>query len=269
LITIVPDVVRRTVLWSKLRHKFSLVANERVNSHFTGFLRLPSQFDALAGPVLDHVISGHEGPLRIAVMGCSNGAEAYTIARTLLFERPGLPFEVRGYDIDERCVEQANCGRYASDEIFNNSLVTDEFVAAMFDCDGTAFVVKPAIARHVSFALGDVLRPDLRQLVGTCDIVFSQNFLFHLRPPLARRALENLHSLVRSGSAMFLDGVDIRQQFTRRKGLIPVQHLIEPIHEEARRARGVGWPYHYWGLEPFRTYGRDWPRRYATMFLVP
>jgi chemotaxis protein methyltransferase CheR len=266
------DILRNTATWQKMRHKLSLLVSDRENSNFTGFLRLPTQFKALAGPALAHVRSrrSSETPLRVTVVGCSNGAEAYTIASVLLAADPGLRFHVRGYDIDPDCIRYAGRARYAADEIYNNKVITERFVAETFDRAGDSFVVKPHIAAHVDFERGDVLDLALATAAAGSDIVFAQNFLFHLSPKDAWHALENILRIARPGSALFLDGtdLDLRQRFARRQRLLPLDYEIETIHVEARRARAVGWPYSYWGLEPFLTYKRDWQRRYATIFLV-
>jgi chemotaxis protein methyltransferase CheR len=264
--------LRDTVVWRRLRHRISLLVDPRTNSHFTGFLRLPTQFEALVGPVVSSLEERRNGSLlSICILGCSNGAEAYTVASLIRRRHPELPFTVRGYDIDAACVEQAKTARYSHDEIFNNKIMTQGFVEWTFDRDGESYRVKPRIAEHVEFAVGDVLSSDLQRKIGTHDIIFAQNFLFHLKPALARNALENISRLVRPGSALFLDGVDINQRrnFVRKKGFTPLDHEIERIHNEARRARAVGWPYSYWGLEPFLTTRRDWRARYATIFIAP
>ena len=71
--------------WTSFRHKISLVTDTRENSTFTGFFRLPTQFEALSGPVLDFLLPEQTPKnLKIAVIGCSNGSEAYTIASVLM-----------------------------------------------------------------------------------------------------------------------------------------------------------------------------------------
>lgn len=263
--------LRDTVAWRRLRHRFSLVLDARTNSHFTGFLRLPTQFEALVGPVIARFV--RRVPLHalsICVLGCSNGAEAYTVSSVLRRDHIGLPFRVHGYDIDDACLEQARAACYARDEIFNNRVIPESFVDDTFEPVEGAFRVKRHIADRVDFALGDVLQRDLQRYLGTHDIIFAQNFLFHFKPRLARRALENIAGLLRPGAVLFIDGVDLnlRRAFVQRRGLAPLAYEIERIHEEARRARGVGWPYSYWGLEPFLTARRDWQTRYATIFTL-
>jgi chemotaxis protein methyltransferase CheR len=266
-------LLRQTSTWQKMRHKVSLLVSERENSGFTGFLRLPTQFDAFNGPVVKSVRRARTNAarLQITVVGCSNGAEAYTVASLMRSRHPDVAFRLRGYDINQESVAFARRARYAADEIYNNNVITDAFVASTFDRDGDAYLVKPDIAAHVEFHTGNVLDPALASVAGPSDVVFAQNFLFHLSPKHAWRGLENLLALTRSGSVLFLDGtdLDLRQRFVRKTGLVPLDYQIERIHDEARRARAVGWPYSYWGLEPFLTYRNDWQRRYATIFLVP
>jgi chemotaxis methyl-accepting protein methylase len=251
----------------------SLLVEERTNSHFTGFLRLPTQFEALVGPVMAHLERRptRRGSLNICVLGCSNGAEAYTIASVLRRQHPNLAFKVHGYDIDGDIVAKARTARYEPDEIYNNKIITAEFVATTFDEERGGFVVKPHIAERVEFDTGDVLSTDLAQRVGPCDIVFAQNFLFHLKRDAARLALANIGNVLAPGAVLFADGVDLdlRRAFVRKRGLVPLNHEIERIHNEARRARAVGWPYSYWGLEPFLDTRSDWQSHYSTIFCAP
>lgn len=256
--------------WNMLRHWLALRVDPRTNSTFTGFLRLPSQFEALTGPVVGFLTRGQPKPrLRIVVIGCSNGAEAYTVASLLIARRPDVEFEVDGYDINPDMCEKARSGRYEAGEVLNNQLLTAEFMQATFDVRNDVYHVKPGIAARTRFQVADVLSAGLAKQIGPCDIVFAQNFLFHLDRKAAVRALDNLCSLLKPRAALFIDGMDIdlRRKGTRRQGLAPLDFRIEEIHNEARRARAPGWPYAYWGLEPYMTVAADWRRRYATIFL--
>ena len=267
------SALKKSSQYERLRHKLALVREDRVNSHFTGFQRLPTQYDGLVGPVVDRLLERRDddATVEIAVHGCSNGSEAYTIASLLLTDRPGLSFNVRAFDLVEDVVEQARAARYSDDEVYNNKHLRPGFIESTFDREGETFVVKREVRDRVEFGVADVLADDLLERSGPADLVFAQNFLFHLDRPSARRALTNLRPLVRSGGALFIDGVDLdlRLAFVRREGLIPLDFEIGTIHDEARWARAVGWPYHYWGLEPFLTVRRDWERRYATVFFIP
>jgi chemotaxis methyl-accepting protein methylase len=259
-----------SLAWKTCRHRIALVIGERKSSHFTGFLRLPSQFEALSGPVLAWLAAGQPGPpLRIVVVGCSNGAEAYTIASVLIARAPGIEFVIDAYDIDGDIIEKARSGCFHVDEVLNNKILTTEFIQATFDADGEKYRVKEDIAARVRFHVADVLNPDFAGQRGLCDILFAQNFLFHLPRRDAIRAFENLCELLGPRAVLFADGMDLglRQKLTRAKRLVPLDFRIKEIHNEARRARAVGWPDQYWGLEPYLTFSADGRRRYATIFL--
>jgi chemotaxis methyl-accepting protein methylase len=256
--------------WQTLRHWVALRVDPRTNSTFTGFFRLPSQFDALTGPVI--TLLTRERPmsrLRVVAFGCSNGAEAYSIASMLMVRRPDVDFQVDGYDINADMCEKARSGCYNASEVLNNHMLSAEFMQATFDVGSDVYRVKPNIAARTSFHVADALSPALEKQIGQCDILFAQNFLFHLDRNAAVRAFDNLCRLLKPRAALFIDGMDIdlRRRCTRQRRLIPLDFRIEQIHNEARRARAVGWPYSYWGLEPFMTFAGDWRSRYATIFL--
>ncbi len=263
------NVLLKTNAWQSIRHRITLAMSDRENATFTGFLRLPSQFSALYGPVLDFLLSdGNVRSLNIAVLGCSNGAEAYTIASLMKTHARTIDFKIHAYDIDRAMIEKARDAVYGPDEIFNNKRITTDFVNATFDRTGDRYMVKQDIVKHVFFGLADALDPRLPGTVGTADIVYAQNFLLHMRPHRAKRAFANLCSLLNRRAALFIDGMDIglRTELTRKHHQEPLDYKIETIHNEARWARGMGWPYSYWGLEPFLPSRREWRRRYATIF---
>lgn len=264
------NFLKRTKVWKTLRHRISLIISQRENSTFTGFLRLPTQFDALSGPVVEFLLNHKSAqPLVISVMGCSNGAEAYTISSILSDRRPKLEYEVHAYDINPDCISKARRATFAHEEIFNNKIITRHFIDSTFDRQNDLFVVKPEIRRRIRFEMANILDDDLHRRIPHCDIVFAQNFLFHMPPRTSAQAFGNIIRFLNTKAVLFIDGMDLglRQKLTRKNQLAPLEYKIEEIHNEARRAREIGWPYQYWGLEPFLTTRRDGQRRYSTIFL--
>jgi chemotaxis protein methyltransferase CheR len=260
----------QTERWKSFRHRLTLWQDGRINETYTQFFRLPSQFEALAGPVLDFVLSEREpGPLMITVLGCSNGAEPYSIASVLKTRRPQLEFVIRAYDIERNVIERAKKAIYSYEEIYDNAIITEGFTNATFERLNHSFVVKKEIKQNVNFEVGNALNPNLNADLGTSDIVYAQNFLVHMKPKEAVQAFNNICSLLNPKAALFIDGMDlsVRQKQTRTSNLTPLKYKIREIHDEARRARGAGWPYIYWGLEPFSDQKKEWQRRYATVYL--
>jgi chemotaxis methyl-accepting protein methylase len=256
--------------WQSFRHEITLITDTRDNSTFTGFLRLPTQFEALSGPVLDFLLPEQTPKnLKIAVLGCSSGSEAYTIASVLMNQHQSLKFSVYGFDIDQEMINKAKGATYIHQEIFNNKIITSSFVNSTFDIKEDLYRIKEKIANNVYFSLANALDPNLKEVIGASDIVFAQNFLLHMKPKIAINAFNNICLLLKPRSALFVDGVDlgIRQKLTKKNRLEPLVYKLKQIHNEARRARGIGWPYSYWGLEPFSTTRKNWERRYSTIFL--
>ncbi|HLG22259.1 MAG TPA: CheR family methyltransferase, partial [Candidatus Manganitrophaceae bacterium] len=244
-----------TKTWRSFRYGITTRVERRENSTFTGFQRLPTQFEALAGPVIDFLLEEAK-PLNVTVHGCSNGAEAYSIASILKNARPALRFAVHAFDIDPKIIEKARSARYERrSEVLNNKYITEEFVETTFDSEDGFYRVKNEVRDQVRFDVADALDRTLREKIGRSDIVYAQNFLFHMKPRGAVNAFNNVCALLKEKSALFIDGMDLplRQKLTRAHRLTPLEYKIKEIHEEARRARGTGWPYHYWGLEPFTT----------------
>ena len=269
--TRIPPVARlvKSRGWRAFRHWWILRGDAREQSHYTHFLRLPTQLEALTGPVIDHLRNGGSvGSLNIVVVGCSIGKEPYSVASVLRAAHPNLEFHVAASDLSEDAVRKARDGRYTRDEVYSHELITEDFIRRTFDIEGDMYTVKRCIAEKVSFSTANVFSPDLLQQVPPADIVVAQNFLFHMKPKQANRAFDDICRLLKPRSVLFIDGVDlpIRVRATKRNGLAALDYKIEAIHRENQRKIDP-WPWVYWGLEPFSSRKREWRRRYGTIFL--
>ncbi len=254
-----------------LRHRLVLRLGGRRNYLWTRFFRIPTQYAALSEVVVGKISPGLAGrPLQIVVVGCSNGAEPYSISSVLLRREPRIDFVIRAYDIDEGAIQQAREGRYTREEVFAKFTLAEGLVGQTFDVIGDTYRVRDQVAERVTFAVANALDADLLERVGPADIVFAQNFLYHLKPSVARQAFANLCRILRPTAALLVDGMDLdlKEELTRRHGLEPLDWRITEIHDETWQERGWAWPSIYWGQEPFSASRKDWKRRYATIFLT-
>lgn len=256
-----------------LRHRLTLLQGDRLTHEtYTRFTRVPGQFEALAGPVVERLKPQIRGrALRIISLGCSNGSEAFSIASFLHHAHPELDFEVLGTDIAEEALVQAQSGEFSRDEIYNHELVTEEFVAQTFWTDPESpdtFRVKPELRERISFLNQSTLDPQIAEKLGCADVVFAQNTLFNMDPKTAQQMFASAVSLLQPHGFLFVDGADLHQraQLTRRFGLTPLNYRVREIHEEVMHIRAKGWPNIYWGIEPFWAARSDRERRYATIF---
>lgn len=238
---------------------------------YTSFYRSPGQLDALVGPVLDRVLGRGVGAPTLLVFACSNGAEAYTLASELLFRRPGLDFTIRASDPQRTALQKAVSARYSLSEIAPDLPVPQEFLSRTFCRDGEEYVVRPAVRERVRFEQADLLDPELPSRYDSADLVFAQNVLCHMSAPLARRAFDNITRLLKPGSFVFLDGMDLdlRVQLTRQWGLEPLDYKVRATYGHSRAHAPKRWWKYYYGSEPYFPLARDKLARYGTIFLVP
>jgi len=217
--------------------------------------------------------------LRLAVLGCSAGAEVYSIAWTIKSARPDLKLELQAVDIYREVVEFAKAGAYPVGPTVKPSDVSDpavfermsrDEIADIFDREGDVAKIKPWIREGISWHVGDVGDPGIVERFGTQDIVVANNFLCHMTPGSAGRSLRNIARLVSSGGYLFVAGVDldVRTNLARELGWKPVEELLEEIHGGDKWLRQL-WPAHYAGLEPLDKRRPDWKLRYAAAFQLP
>ena len=257
--------------YGRMRHRRLLQAADRQSSHtYTSFFRSPIQLDALIGPALGHLDPvATSVPIQINIFACSNGAEAYTVASELAHRCPELRWQIRASDLHDHTVQQARLGSYSSDELAHGPAVPADFMERTFDPTSGAWVVKPFLREHVSFERVDLLDSTLGDRMPQADIVFLQNVLFHMPPPLARKAFANAIATMKPRSVLFLDGMelDMRVELTREAGLRPLGFRSRAIYEYSRRHIAANWWDYYYGCEPYWALASDRDRRYETIFL--
>jgi chemotaxis methyl-accepting protein methylase len=213
-------------------------------------------------------------PVRIAVLGCSNGAEVYSIRWTLRSLEPGAQLVLHAMDISTAALESARKGVYSLgvSELVREpicALMTAEEISGMFDGEGERLAIKPAIKEGITWHAGDAGNPRTRDVLGRQDIVVANRFLCHMDPRDAERCLRSIARLVAPGGHLFVSGVDldVRTKVAKELGWRPLPDLLEGIHDGDRSLR-ADWPCKYWGLEPLDKTRPDWGIRYAAAFQV-
>jgi SAM-dependent methyltransferase/mannose-6-phosphate isomerase-like protein (cupin superfamily) len=214
--------------------------------------------------------------LRVAVLGCSTGVEAYSVAWRIRSARPDLNLILHAVDISKPAVEFGKCGTYSlvaaqltDTDIFERMKETE--ITELFDRDGDAVTVKSWIKEGIEWRVGDVMEPEVIDALGPQDIVVANNFLCHMHPLMAERCLRNIARLVHPHGYLFVSGIDldVRTKVADDLGWLPQRELLEEIHE-GDPCMKTFWPWHYVGLEPLNKKREDWKRRYAAAFqLIP
>jgi SAM-dependent methyltransferase len=214
------------------------------------------------------------GAVRVAVLGCSTGAQVYSVAWRIRSARPDLKLVLRAADISSQAVEIAKSGLYSlTAPQLTSSNVAERMSAAemeeFFHRDGDVVAVKTWLKEGITWHVTDAGDPEIVDSVGLQDIVVANNFLCHMDPPEAERCLRNIVRLVNPGGYLFVSGVDldVRTKVARDLGWKPVEELLEEIHEADPWLR-ENWPFLYAGLEPLNKKRGDWRIRYAAAYQV-
>jgi chemotaxis methyl-accepting protein methylase len=278
------------------RHLHSLVRllAERKQYFATFFLRNRAELE-LMRRLLEQ--KAHGSNLNISVLACSKGAEVYSVAWTIRSARPDLILRMHAVDISQEILEFAERGVYSlssdldvtgesNDEGTTNQRhvawntardqnapiferMSHKEMEAMFEIEGDQARVRPWLKEGIIWLRGDAGDPELLRILGPQDTVVANRFLCHMEPAAAEKCLRNIARLVEPGGHIFVSGIDldVRTKLAQEMGWKPVADLIKDIHEGDPSLRR-GWPFEYWGLEPFWDHQSIWKFRYASVFQI-
>jgi len=168
----------------------------------THFFRDADAFEALRAELTSYIAEKNEPYLRIWSIGCSNGAEPYSIA-ILLAEILGADLEdyriqVFATDVSQRSVEQARRGQYSASEVES---LPEDIRAKYFVISDGRFEVSKHIKQMVVFSQHDVAQdpPFLRQ-----DLVVCRNVLIYFGDELQDSLFSTFHYSLLPGGLLFL-----------------------------------------------------------------
>ena len=236
-------------------------------ANYTRFFRNVPQLELLRDLALPNTIPTK--PLRIAVLGCSTGAELYSAMWMLRVARPDQDVEALGVDLSETCIRTAAAGVYpvGTPEVAGICETSHE---RLFSRQQNTLRIQDWLKEGVTWWVGDVCAADLASHFGLHDLVLANNFLFHMQPERAGDCLRNVSRLVAPNGYLFVSGVDpdLRSRSARELGLVPVTARLEEIYT-AEAGMLTAWPFRFWGLEPMDRKRPDWHVRYTTAFRLP
>ena len=196
----------------------------------TSFFRDPKAFDVLEAEVIAELVerSPFRNDLRVWVVGCATGEEAYSVAM-LLRERAELQAEppkmqVFASDINDKAIA---AGRRA---FYPGAIAADvpaSRLARHFERDGGDYKVSAAVREQVLFAKHNFLvDPPFSRL----DLICCRNVLIYLDRQAQAAALETFRYALKPGGFLFLgnsESVDV------------AANLFSPVSSEYRIFRAT------------------------------
>jgi two-component system CheB/CheR fusion protein len=180
----------------------------------TSFFRNPEAFDALRRSVFPNLLSqrAHDEPVRVWVLGCSTGQEAYSLAMTFAEaaadDARGARLQIFATDLNEALLEKARHGLYAK------SLAQDispERLRRFFVEEEGGYRVTKALREQVVFARQNVMSdPPFSRM----DLVTCRNLLIYFEPELQKKIFPAFHYALKPGGFLFLGASESIGQFT-------------------------------------------------------
>ena len=210
----------------------------------TSFFRDPDALAALQDSIMPRLVQGRlpNDPLRVWVLGCSTGEEAYTlaIALTEAAEAADVPttFQVFATDLSAAGIEKARAGVYPKSIAQD---VSPERLRRFFvDIDGHYRVIK-AIRDRCVFARHDVL---VDPPFSRVDLVSCRNLLIYLEPPVQQQVLTVIHYALKTRGVLWLGSSETagpyremfeaqdtaHKIFTKRARSKPIAATFPPHH---------------------------------------
>lgn len=172
----------------------------------TRFFRDEKVFEYLEKEIIPRVITLEPDDtkkiIRIWIVACSTGEEAYSIAMLLAeyLEKNNInrDFKIFASDVDKNAI------RFASEGLYGKSIIADvptNYLYKYFNEEGDNYRVHTNIKDKILFAYQDVLSdpPFIRM-----DLISCRNLLIYLKPKSQRKVMTNFHFALNEQGVMLL-----------------------------------------------------------------
>ncbi|HEX2966201.1 MAG TPA: chemotaxis protein CheB [Syntrophorhabdaceae bacterium] len=170
----------------------------------TSFFREPEAYEVLKKTILPQILSDKpdDYTIRIWVVGCATGEEAYSIAITVkeYSAEHGKDYRVQMFatDLDEKSIAQARTGLFPANITLD---VPPATLASFFVSEENGYRVRKDVRESIIFAIQDAGKdaPFTR-----LDLVSCRNVLIYMEPELQNKLIALFHYSLNPGGFLFL-----------------------------------------------------------------
>ncbi len=217
----VPDYVEQL---RKLPHEAEQLFRELLIG-VTRFFRDHEAFKALETEVVPLLLADTESPdpIRVWLVGCATGEEAYSVAILLKegLSRSGSHRQIQIFatDLDDRAIAFARAGLYPASIA---SDMTAERLASWFVREDGSYRVAKDLREACLFSTHDLVRdPPFSRI----HLVCCRNLLIYFEPQLQQRVMATFHYALRPGGYLFLGSSE---------SIASQAHLFLPLNKRHR-----------------------------------
>jgi len=166
------------------------------------FFRDSTYFETLRNVVLQDMLRDRLR-LNIWSAGCSNGAEAYSIAISLDSVSPQVIHRILATDIDEASLTKASSGGpYRIDEIRN---VPQELLKKYFINTDEGYRIIEKIRQRVLFKRHDLLQDNFEQ---GFDLIVCRNVVIYFSNEAKNKLYQKFYGALKDGGVLFVGGTE-------------------------------------------------------------
>jgi len=209
----------------------------------TGFFRDPAAFEALREKVFPKLIQQpRDEPVRLWVVGCSTGQEAYSlaIALTEFSEKTGRSRKLRIFatDVNESLLQKGRAGLYTKAVL---SDMSQERLRRFFVPEDGGYRIAKFLREMVIFAKQNLIGdPPFSRM----DFVSCRNVLIYLDQELQQRILPIFHYALRPAGFLFLG------QSESIGPLVGDFEIVDKRYKIFSKKVGIRTPLHYSSRQP-------------------
>ena len=216
----------------------------------TSFFRNPETFELLRKKIFPKLLQRRgDDPIRIWILGCSTGQEAYSMAMAFQEATAEFPrarsLQVFATDLNEALLDKARHGLYAKN--LAQDISPERLRRFFVEEDGGYRIIK-SLRDMVVFARQNLISdPPFSRL----DLISCRNLLIYLEPSLQKKAMPTFHYALKPEGFLLLGASESIGAFTdlfqpvdkkhkiysKKTGPTPVYHL--PVKEPAKADRAV------------------------------
>jgi two-component system CheB/CheR fusion protein len=181
----------------------------------TNFFREPEAFEFLTEKIVPQLVKDKKngGTVRVWVVGCSTGEEAYSIAMVIReclddLKLKNKKIQIYATDIDKEAIDVARQGTYPANIAAD---VSPERLKRFFTEEDGRYRIKKEIRDGIIFAPQNVLTdPPFTKL----DLLSCRNLLIYLKDEAQKKLLPLFHYSLNPGGYLFLGSSETIGTFT-------------------------------------------------------
>ncbi len=191
----------------------------------TSFFRNPEAFEALTGKAFPAILKRRtDTAIRLWVLGCSTGQEAYSLAMALIEYAEKItgsipPIQVYATDVNEAALNKARHGLYLKTVVAD---VSPERLRRFFVEEEGGYRVTKMLRDMCVFAQHNLIAdPSFSRL----DLISCRNLLIYLEPELQKQIMPLFHYALKPDGVLFLGASESVGEFT---------DLFEPLDKKQK-----------------------------------